>query len=369
MEDPMVIVSSSPHLHDRASTASMMWDVSIALAPAALWGVYVFGVRALVILLISIASSVGVEFLLNRLSKESTLADGSAFLTGLLIGMNLPADSSIAVPIIASAFAMFVVKWTFGGLGANWINPALAARVFVFFSFTNLMNTYRLPKTLIGVDSVTSATMLTEMNMAMSDGAVTGLTSTGILEAVQYPFTQFASSLSSWFQSVLRINVSPYTIDAFFGNMSGCIGEVSAFLLLVGVIYLFARKIITWHIPISFLATFSLLAWVFGGVRNGLGLFEGDFVLQLFSGGMMLGAFFMATDMVTSPTTYKGMIIFGIGGGFLVFLLRYFGSLPESVSLAIIVMNIFVPTIDRYILPKRFGEVTKTRKESKGVEA
>lgn len=357
MDVPKTIVSSSPHLHARSSTASIMWDVSIALAPAALWGVYVFGLRALAVLLVSIASSVLVEYLLSRFSKESTLADGSAFLTGLLIGMNMPPDAAFAVPVIASAFAMFVVKWTFGGLGANWINPALAGRVFVFFSFTGLMNTYRLPRTLGSVDALGSASMLTEMKLAIGEGTVGQLSSAGILASLDYPFTSFAGSVSSWFQEVLGITLSPYTVDAFFGNISGCIGEVSAFLLLTGAAYLFIRKVITWQIPVTFLATFSLLAWIFGGVRNGLGLFQGDFVLQLFSGGMILGAFFMATDMVTSPTTSKGMLIFGAGIGFFAFLLRYFGSLPESVSLAIIVMNIFVPTIDRYILPKRFGEV------------
>src|SRR5690554_3575312 len=350
------IVSSSPHLHEKSSTATIMWDVSIALTPAALWGVYVFGFRALAILLVSIASSVLIEYLLGRLSKEDTIYDGSAFLTGLLIGMNLPVDSAFAIPIIASAFAMFVVKWTFGGLGANWVNPALAARVFVFFSFTGLMNTYRLPKTLVGVDSLSRASYLTEMKLALGEGTVASLKSSEILSALNYPYTNFAANLSS------KINISPYTIDAFFGNMSGTIGEVSAFLLLVGAIYLFVKKIITWHIPVSFLGTFSVLALIFGGVRNGLSLFQGDFVLQLLSGGMILGAFYMATDMVTSPTTHKGMIIFGVGIGFFTFILRYFGSLPEAVSLAIILMNIFVPTIDRYILPKRFGEIIKEKK-------
>lgn len=363
MDVPKTIVSSSPHLHARSSTASIMWDVSIALTPAALWGVYVFGFRALAILLVSIASSVLVEYLLNRFSKESTIADGSAFLTGLLIGMNMPADAAFAVPVIASAFAIFVVKWTFGGLGANWINPALAGRVFVFFSFTGLMNSYRLPRTLGAVDAVGSATMLTEMKLAVGEGTVGSLQSAGILGQLGYPHTDFAGSVSSWFNQMLGIGLSPYTVDAFFGNIAGCIGEVSAFLLILGAIYLFVKKIITWHTPVSFLATFSILAWMFGGFRNGLGLFQGDFVLQLFSGGMILGAFFMATDMVTSPTTAKGMVIFGAGIGFFTFLLRFFGSLPESVSLAIIVMNIFVPTIDRYVLPKRFGEVIKEPKK------
>lgn len=359
MEKPKIVVSSSPHIHEGSRTSSIMWNVSLALTPSALWGVYVFGFRALAILLISIASSLLVEFLLQRISHESTLSDGSAFLTGLLIGMNMPADAAFVVPIIASAFAIFVVKWTFGGLGANWINPALAGRVFVFFSFTGLMNTYRMPRTLAGVDTVGSASILTEIKLAVGSGTAQGLQSTEILAQANYGHTQFAQSLSNWFTALFNRGPSPYTIDAFFGNIAGCIGEVSAFLLLLGGVYLLIKKIITWHIPVSFIATFSLLAWTFGGFRNGLGLFQGDFVLQVFSGGMILGAVFMATDMVTSPLTKKGMVIFGIGIGFFTFLFRYFGSLPESVSLAIILMNIFVPTIDRYITPKRFGEVVK----------
>jgi len=367
MDVPKTIVSSSPHLHAKANTASIMWDVSIALTPATLWGVYVFGLRALAIVLVSIASSVLVEYLLNRLSKESTIGDGSAFLTGLLVGMNMPADAAFAVPIIASAFAIFVVKWTFGGLGSNWINPALAGRVFVFFSFTGLMNTYRMPRTLTGVDATSSATMLTEMKLAVGEGTFGGLSSAGLLAQRGYPFTDFAGSVSGWFQNTLGIGLSPYTVDAFFGNIAGCIGEVSAFLLILGAVYLFIKKVITWHTPVSFLVSFSLFAWIFGGFKNGMGIFQGDFVLQLFSGGMILGAFFMATDMVTSPTTSKGMIIFGAGIGFFTFLFRYFGSLPEAVSLAIILMNIFVPTIERYVLPKRFGEVVvePKKKEAK----
>ncbi len=362
MEKAKFTLSSSPHLHDKASTASIMWDVSLALTPAALWGIYLFGLRALLILVVSIASSMLVEYLLNLKKEELTLKDGSAFLTGLLLGMNFSVDTAIVVPIIASAFAIFVIKWSFGGLGSNWVNPALGGRVFVFFSFTGLMNTYRLPRTLKGIDTLSSASFLTEMKILIGEGAVTGLKSPSILASINYPFTDFAGRVSTKLTSIFKIGPSPYTVDAFFGNMAGTIGEVSVFLLLIGALYLLIKKIITWHIPVSFIGTFALLAWAFGGLRNGLGLFQGDFVLQIFSGGLILGAFFMATDMVTSPLTTKGMVIFGVGIGFFTFLLRYFGSLPEAVSLAIILMNIFVPTIDRYIKVKKFGEVVKEAK-------
>jgi Na+-translocating ferredoxin:NAD+ oxidoreductase subunit D len=369
MNTPKLTVSSSPHLHAKSNTASIMWSVSVALIPASLWGVYVFGWRALLVLLVSIAAAALAEFLLGRISHEFTLSDGSAVLTGLLVGMNMPPDVMLFVPILASFFAIAVIKWTFGGLGANWVNPALGGRVFVFFSFTSLMNTYRMPNTLRVVDAVGSATPLTAMKLSIADGAVQGLSSAQVLASLDYPTTMFALNISSWFSNTLGVTLSPYTVDAFFGNVAGCIGEVSAIMLILGAIYLFIRKIITWQIPVMFLGTFSLLAWMFGGLRNGMGLFQGDFVLQLFTGGMMLGAFFMATDMVTSPTTKKGMMIFGAGIGFFTFLLRYFGSLPESVSLAIILMNIFSPTIERYVLPKRFGEVVREKKVKKEAKA
>lgn len=359
METKLLAVSSSPHVHSGASTRSIMWSVSLALTPAALWGIYIFGFHAALILLISIATAVATEYLLGKLVKEFTIDDGSAFLTGLLVGMNMPDQVPLFVPILATIFAIAVAKWIFGGLGANWINPALAGRVFVFFSFTGLMGNFSLPRMLNQVDSLSSATMLTSVKMQIVDNAAQGLSSTKILASLNYPTTAFATKLSSALGSL----VSPYTIDAFFGFRGGSIGEISALLLLVGAIYLLIKKIITWHVPVSFMLTFSLLAWSLGGLRNGMGFFHGDVILPLLSGGMFLGAFFMATDMVTSPLTKKGQLIFGAGIGFFTFLLRYFGSLPEAVSLAIIIMNIFSPTIEKYVVPKRFGE--KPQEEAK----
>jgi electron transport complex protein RnfD len=341
-----------------------MWSVSVALTPAALWGVYVFGARALLVLIVSIASSVIVEYLLGRIDgikelKESTVTDGSAFLTGLLIGMNMSPSVPLFIPVLASAFAMFVVKWIFGGLGSNWMNPALAGRVFVFFSFSSAMSRFAVPRTLAGLmpDTIGSATPLSYVKTSIV-GGVSGLGATGVMQQGGYPFTSFAGSVAH------TLGISPYAVDAFFGNIGGCIGEVSAFLLILGAIYLLYRKIITWQIPVTYLVSFAILTFIFSGIRSGLGLFHGEVLTQLFSGGLILGAFFMATDMVTSPITSKGQIIFGIGCGFFTFLFRYFGSLSESVSLAIILMNITVPTIDRYIMPVKFGQTkVKTVKE------
>lgn len=355
----MRIISSSPHFHSKNSTSSIMWNVSLALTPAALWGVYVFGLRSLVVLLVSIVSSLLTEYLLgfiddNKSLKKSSLSDGSAFLTGLLIGMNMSPLVPFWVPVMASAFAIGIVKWIFGGLGYNWMNPALGGRVFVFFSFTSLMSNYKLPSTLAAVDAIGSATPLGFVKTSINGGII-NQTPSAIMASAGYPTTDFAQKISSLF------NISPYTVDAFFGNIGGCIGEVSAVLLLIGGIYLCVKKIISWHVPLTFIGSFAILTWMFSGYRTGMGFASGEVLSQVFSGGLFLGAIFMATDMVTSPITKKGQIIFGLGCGFFTFLIRYFGSLPEAVSLAIILMNMVVPTIDRYIMPTKFGAVKKAK--------
>ena len=256
MNQPTRTVSTSPHIHAKASTAPIMWAVSIALAPAAAWGVYVFGLRALFVLSVSIASAVLVEFLLGRIDKTDTIADGSAFLTGLLVGMNMPPSIPVFIPVLASAFAIFVVKWSFGGLGANWMNPALGGRVFVFFSFTSAMSAFTMPRTLLASvpDAIASATPLSLVKTTIGSGAVNGLDTMQVLASQGYPATDFAQRISD----LLGGHVSAYTVDAFIGNIPGCIGEVSALLLLVGAVFLLCVKIITWHIPISYIGSSAL---------------------------------------------------------------------------------------------------------------
>ena len=360
MNKPSLTVSASPHIHAKQNTASIMWSVSLALAPATLWGVYAFGLRTLLVLGVAILSSVLCEYLLGRLSKESTLADGSAFLTGLLVGVNMSPSVPLYIPFVASAFAIFVAKWVFGGLGANWINPALAGRVFVFFSFTTPMSTYKLPRTLASLapDALSSATPLSFTKTAIASGQL-GLDSNALLAQGGYPYTGFAQNIAS------VTGFSPYSIDTFLGNVGGCIGEVSALLLLLGGLYMLIRKIITWHVPATYLGSVGLLSWIFGGIPSELGLFAGSFFPTLFTGGLMLGALFMATDYVTSPITHKGQIIFGLGCGFFTFLFRFFGSMPEAVSVSILLMNIVTPTIDRYVVPRKFGDTPEYRKQQK----
>ncbi|MDC7241053.1 MAG: RnfABCDGE type electron transport complex subunit D, partial [Spirochaetales bacterium] len=298
-------------------------------------GIYIFGLRSLLVLAAANISAVATEALLNKIKGENTIADGSAFLTGLLIGFNMPPAVPLYVVVVASFFAIAVVKWTFGGLGGNWMNPALAGRVFVFFSWTGGMTTWTLPR-VPGADAVTGPTPLGSIKVGLSS----------ITEGINGPLDLLAAE-----------GVPVTYTDLFLGRVPGSNGEVSALLLIVGGLYLLIRKIANWEIVVSYLGSFALLVWLFGGFRYGQGLFAGDVLFHLFSGGLMLGALFMATDMVTSPLTSKGMLIYGVGCGFMTYLLRFFGSVPEGVSLAIIFMNIFVPLINRAFQPEKFGLV------------
>lgn len=351
----MKIVTASPHIHCGISTKKIMLSVAAALTPAALWGIYVFGVRALITMLLSVGFAILTEYVLGKISKENTIYDGSALVTGMLVGMNMPPEVPFFIPVLAAVFAIAVVKWTFGGLGHNWANPAIGGRVFVFFSFTSAMSRFSMPRTLVNAvsggipDAISSASPLSITKVVTAAKSAIGASSMQILTESGYPYTKFAGSLGK------ATGLNPYNIDAFFGNISGCIGEVSAFLLIAGGIYLLCKKIITWYIPVSYLASFAILTWIFGGVPNGCGFFKGEVSASLLRGGIILGAFFMATDMVTTPFTRTGHFIFGVGCGFFTFLFRTFGSLPEACSIAILMMNIATPTIDKYYKPKLFG--------------
>jgi electron transport complex protein RnfD len=354
-EKQNMLITASPQIHSPETTAKIMWLVTLSLVPAGIWGIFVFGARSILVIGVSILASVISEYVIARISKKSTILDGSAFLTGLLIGYNMPAAVPLFIPAVASVFAIVVVKWSFGGLGGNWMNPALAGRVFVFFSWTGGMTTWTMPGTVHNVvDTVSHASPLGFIKAGLLDfsgglhGPVEFLSNQG------YPHSGMAESIAEWFGNI-GITI-PYTyIDGFLGNIPGCIGEVSALFLLLGGIFLLIRKIITWHIPVAYFGSFALLVWIFGGFRYNTGFFTGDPLFHILTGGMMLGVLFMATDMVTSPITGKGMIIFGVGAGFLTFMIRFYGSFPEGVSLAIILMNIFVPMINRYTQPVRFG--------------
>lgn len=297
----MLSVASSPHLRHIDTTRSIMGDVLIALSPAAVYGCILFGWRAMLVLLVSVLSCVASEYIWNLLlKKKNTIGDLSAVVTGLLLGMNLPSTVPLWVAAIGGVAAIIVVKQMFGGLGHNFVNPAMAARVILLVSFPNFMTSFVEPFSGI----VASATPL-----------------------------------------AAEASAAPSTKYLFLGLHSGSIGETSAFLLLVGGIYLMMRRVILPIIPVCFIGTVALATLIAGG----------DLSVQLFSGGLFLGAIFMATDYVTSPSTPLGSVIFGCGCGLLTFVIRHFGSLPEGVSYSIILMNILVPHIDRLTAIRPFG--------------
>lgn len=309
-------VSPSPHIKNPVTTERLMRDVLIALSPALFWGVWVFGVNALLMPLISVVACVFFEYITEKiLRRPVTVRDLSAVVTGLLLGFNLPANNSYFLPVLGAAFAIIVVKQLFGGLGKNFVNPALAARVFLFLSFPTQMTRFPVP-------------------FSRSAEIVAGAT----------PRAGGAAGL----------------FDLFFGRTGGCIGEVSAFLLLLGGVYLLCRRVITYQIPVSYLLTVAVLTLLFPSEGTFLSV---QFMLrELFSGGLMLGAIFMATDYVTSPVTSRGRLVFGVGCGLLTVFFRSFGSYPEGVSFAILVMNCLVYYIDKLTMPRVFGGARHAKK-------
>jgi len=318
----------------------MMAWVLISLAPAFAWSVYTFGFRTAGVVGIAVSSAVLTEGLLNlAFGRPNSLGDLSAVVTGVLIGFNMPPQIPLFIPAAASVFAIAVVKWSFGGLGANWMNPAMAGRVFVFYSWGAEMTSFTAPRTLIA-DSASGATPLGAvksnlLGFAMGDSA--GKSFGGPMELLE-----MSGFPSGYF-------------DLWIGRMAGSLGEVSALLLVLGAIVLIIKKILNWEIPLAYIGSFALLIWLFDGIQYGNGVFTGDVLFHLLTGGLMLGALYMATDLVTTPLTRLGRIIFGLGCGFLTFVIRRFGSLAEGVSLAIIFMNILVPLINRFAKPKRYG--------------
>lgn len=316
--DESLVVSIGPHVKDAASTKKIMWAVTFALMPAGAAGSLIFGMMSLFIIITAIAAAIITEWLMLAMRKKDTSAvwDGSAILTGILLAYNLPPHVPVWIPIAGSFFAVAIGKHVFGGLGHNIFNPALAGRAFLMISWPVYMTTWQNPRW--KVDAVTSATPL------------------GLYKHGGYGVL---SGLSHW--------------DLFLGNRGGCIGEVCVIALVAGAAFLFIKRYITWHIPAAYILTVALTSWIFNGSG---GLFTGDALFFVLSGGLVLGALFMATDYVTSPLSAKGKIVFGIGCGLLTFLIRRFSGYPEGVSYAILMMNAATPIIDRYTFPKWFGK-------------
>ena len=300
-------IATSPHIHRNKTTTGIMLDVIIALLPATIAGFIIFGLKALSVVLMCIGVCVLSEYIFNKIvKKEDTTGDLSAVVTGLLLGLNLPANTPLWQAAVGSIFAIVVVKCVFGGLGCNLVNPAITARVFMLISFTELA------KPSFPIDSVASATPL-----AVEAGS------------------------------------EPTLMDLFLGNVGGAIGETCKIALLLGGIYLIARGVISWVMPASFIGTVFVLSFLIKDFSLTAALY------QVLSGGLIIGAFFMATDYVTSPATDKGKLIFGMGAGLLTVLIRFWGVYPEGVSFAILLMNILNPYINRWSRRKLFGGVKK----------
>jgi electron transport complex protein RnfD len=325
ISNKQLIISSSPHILSHKTISRIMWSVVIALIPVMIGSVYFFGFRTLLVIGLSIASAISFEVLSQLMwHRKITILDGSAIITGILLAYNLPPGIPLWIAVIGSAFAIIIVKQIFGGLGHNFVNPALAARAFLMVSWPQLMTTHWVaPKYgyLAGFDAITQATPLTL--------------------AKNYPIQTVFQQLNSW--SVIK--------NLIIGARGGCIGETSIILLLIGAVYLLIRRYIAYRIPLAYIGTVLVLSAIFFFT----GLSPLTPLFQIFSGGLILGAFFMATDYVTSPMSGKGQWLFGIGCGIITILIRIWGGYPEGVSYAILLMNVATPLIDRYTRPKVFG--------------
>lgn len=325
-------VSPSPHTHGKETTQKLMFGVVIALLPALFTSIFYFGWGAIIVTSASVISCILFEYLIQRFffRKPVSITDGSALVTGLLLAFNLPSNIPVFIVIIGSFVSIAIAKMTFGGLGNNPFNPALVGRVFMLISFPVQMTSWPVPSGFATgyADAVTGATPLAIIKEGLKNG-----------ESI----TQLVAQI-------------PTPVQMFMGKMGGSMGEVAAVALLIGFAWLLYKKIITWHIPVSIIGTmalFTAVLWLINPEKNA------DPMFHILAGGVLLGAIFMATDYVTSPMNPKSMLIYGCGIGILTVIIRVWGAYPEGVSFAILIMNAFVPLMNAYIKPKRFGEEVK----------
>jgi electron transport complex protein RnfD len=345
----------APHLGVRMSSARMTWLVSLSLLPAAAWGVFLFGTPALMVLGTAITAAVAAEAASTLPFGRFTLGDGSAFLTGCLVGLFLPAGAPVYVPAAASAFAILVIKQSFGGLGRNWMNPAMGGIVFALLSWTEPAARWIAPRG--AAASGAAVPPLEALRAALAAPGARESTPLAVLSHAGYVFSDLDSRVVGWINghilSPLGTALSPGTFDVLVGHVAGAIGTVSVPLLVLGAWFLLSRRIIRWHLPVFYVGTFAVCAAIFGGLGSGQGWLAGGPGFHLFSGSLVLGAFFAATDPVTSPLTDRAKCFFGIGLGALTFLLRFFGSLGDGVAAAIVLGNCAAPLLDRWASSKK----------------
>ena len=326
-----LIVSPAPHVHGDESTRKIMKDVLIALAPSMLVAVYFYGLSAIKLLLVAVIACMGVEFLIQKylMRTKVTVTDLSAAVTGVLLALNLPPTAPWWVIVIGSVVAIGVAKMTFGGLGHNIFNPALVGRVFLLISFPVIMTDWTVPSSWFrpGVDAVTGATPLALIKEGLAQGQTV--------------------------EQILSANPDLTYGQMLFARAGGSAGEASALAIILGFVYLLIRRVIRPHIPVTIILTVAVMSGIFWLIDPSQ---YTDPLFNILTGGVLLGSVFMATDYVTSPMTAKGMVIYGIGIGIITVLIRFFGSYPEGVSFAILIMNSIVPLLNKYIKPARFGK-------------
>ncbi len=328
----LLTLSGSPHVQTDRSVRGIMFDVVIAMVPALLVSFWFFGLGALKVTLVAVIACIFFEWLITKymLKAKSTVADGSAIVTGILLAFNLPSSLPVWLVILGALVSIGVGKMTFGGLGKNPFNPALVGRVFLLISYPVDMTMWPKPFESRHIFNFGG------MDRAALDN-ITGETPLALAKAG-------------------NLDALPGYADLLLGNMYGSLGEISALALLIGALYMLFRKVISWHIPVSYFGSVILFTGILWLIDPTIYM---DPLFHLLTGGLVLGAFFMATDMVTSPMSAKGMLIFGAGCGIITIVIRVFGAYPEGVSFAILIMNAFVPILNTYFKPKRFGEVVK----------
>lgn len=331
----LLTVSGSPHVHAHQNVKSIMYGVVIAMIPAIFVSVYFFGIDAARVLLISVLACLFFEWVIQKylIKGPVTINDGSALVTGVLLAFNVPSNLPAWILILGALVSIGIGKMSFGGLGKNPFNPALVGRVFLLISFPVQMTSWPVPKALFA-EGVTDA--------------ITGPTTLGVLKE--------GLDAGKSVQEIMASPNFPGYVNDLMGAQGGSLGEISALALLLGAIYMFSRRIITWHIPTAYIGSavvFSGILWLIDPTHYI------DPLMHLLAGGMILGVFYMATDMVSSPMTPRGQIVFGVGAGLLTILIRVWGAYPEGVSFAILIMNAFTPLINNAFKPKRFGEVVK----------
>jgi electron transport complex protein RnfD len=356
-----LVMGPPPYVFNPQSTATLTWGTALVLVPALLWGLYRFGLEAALPVAAAVGAALAGEAVVGLFLRKFTLTDGSALLTGLLIGFAMPPAVPLFVPAASALFAVIVVKGIFGGIGSNWMNPALGGIVFGLLNWPRQMTAWILPRDLAGLAAVSGATPLGFVRDRLS-AAPAGSDPLSVLVGAGVKFSDFDRAIREFLNSTifawLGATLPSGYIDMLLGNRPGALGEISGVLILAASVFLISRRFIRWEVPASITLSYALIVWGFGGLPYGRGFFAGDVLFAFFSGSFLLVAFFMAPDPVTSPSSRAGMIVYGAGIGILTFLIRSFGSMPEGTAFAVLIMNCTVPLLagyDRRSRPKAEG--------------